>query len=662
MSQTPYLKPQASEAGQTVHQETASTLGRRLKAYKAWRDQLSEAIRAYQTWVEDQGLTDGQEDLRVYELIEEIQSDKLTLGLAAEFSRGKTELLNAIFFADFKQRLLPSGAGRTTMCPTELRYDEKLEACVRLLPIETRKTAITIAEYKKTPVYWSTIHIHKPDSAEDVRIAFLEVTRIKKVHIRDAEELGLYDPNRTRRSTDPVPVNDMVDIPIWRHAIINFPHPLLKQGLVILDTPGLNAVGVEPELTMNMLPAAQAVMFVLGADTGVSRSDLDVWTNYVQGAKRSGNMVILNKIDMLWDDLHDDETVQNNIKRQVADVAQTLSVDRRLVFPVSAQKGLLGKIKGDTALIAKSGLESIESHLAQEMIPMRHEIIRDRVVREISGRVQASYDLLRAKVSANRIQHEALKKIGDKNLDAIQRLVADVRAEKQRYDKELEGFQLTRALLTEQANALLGFISLKSVDSLIESSRHEMQDSWTTYGLKAGMETCFKGAAERMENVTRYAEEIQKAVKRIYERLHSEYGLDRINPPPLSVAAHFVEFRRLQEKAEAFIASPAMVATEQHFVIKKFFITLVSQARLIFTGCNDTAKGWFKIAVSPVFQQIQQHKLAIERKLQLLKEIHTDMDSLGEKLAKLDEEWRDLEAQCRTAQQLLVRVQQPLVE
>ena len=51
----------------------------------------------------------------------------------------------------------------------------------------------------------------------------------------------------------------MVEIPMWRHALISFPHPLLKEGLTIVDTPGLNALGNEPELTINMLPNAQAV-------------------------------------------------------------------------------------------------------------------------------------------------------------------------------------------------------------------------------------------------------------------------------------------------------------------------------------------------------------------------------------------------------------------
>src|SRR5687767_3027956 len=79
-------------------------LSRRLMQLKRWREELATAIAAYQDWVEQQHLTDGEEDLRVYELIEALRSDKLTIALAAEFSRGKTELLNAIFFSDFKQR------------------------------------------------------------------------------------------------------------------------------------------------------------------------------------------------------------------------------------------------------------------------------------------------------------------------------------------------------------------------------------------------------------------------------------------------------------------------------------------------------------------------------------------------------------------------------
>ncbi|WP_419588817.1 hypothetical protein, partial [Thiolapillus sp.] len=40
----------------------------------------------------------------------------------------------------------------------------------------------------------------------------------------------------------------------WRLAHLNYRHPLLAQGLRILDTPGLNAISSEPELTYEILP------------------------------------------------------------------------------------------------------------------------------------------------------------------------------------------------------------------------------------------------------------------------------------------------------------------------------------------------------------------------------------------------------------------------
>lgn len=639
--------------------QTGIAFSQRLQAYKSWRDGLSDAIRAYQTWIESQGYTDGSEDLRTYELIEEIQSDKLTVALAGEFSRGKTELLNAIFFAEFKQRLLSSGAGRTTMCPTELRYDEKDEASIRLLPIETRHTSLSIAEYKRTPIHWTTLHILKPDSADEVRAAFLETTRTKKVHVREAQELGLYDPERSRRQGEAVPADGIVEIPVWRHATINFPHPLLKQGLVILDTPGLNAVGTEPELTLSMLPGAQVILFVLGADTGVTKSDFVMWTQHVRKTRRGGVLVALNKIDVMWDELQSEAAVSANIAQQAESVAQTLQVDKKWVLPVSAQKGLVGRIQSDAALLEKSGLLMLEKRLAQDLIPARHALIRDRVVHEMSARVENSHNLIKSKLAANQEQLDQLKQFGNRNLDAIHKLVSHVRAEKKKYDKELEGFQVTRSALTSQANTLLGHISMKSIDALIETARHDMQDSWTTHGLQSGMTTFFNGAAIRMQQVNQCADDIRQAVERIYERLHTEYGMNVIKPPALSLIASHLEFKRLEEKAEIFRASPATLMTEQRFVIKKFFITLASQARQTFHECNESAKNWFKVAVSPVFVQIQQHRAAIERKLKMLKKIQQDMDSLNEHITALDRERQNLDAQLHTAQHLLERIQQP---
>ena len=192
-----------------------------------------------------------------------------------------------------------------------------------------------------------------------------------------ARKYGLGDDDDDVLAPSSVDAN-LVDIPCWRHAIINFPHPLLQQGLVILDTPGLNAIGTEPELTLNLLPNAHAILFMLAADTGVTKTDIEVWKNHLVGdtaATREGRLVILNKIDGLWDELKTSEEIESEIARQVRSSAQLLMIPPAQVFPVSAQKALLAKVQGDDELLAKSRLPHLELALSQELIPAKRHIV-----------------------------------------------------------------------------------------------------------------------------------------------------------------------------------------------------------------------------------------------------------------------------------------------
>lgn len=289
-------------------------------------------------------------------------------------------------------------------------------------------------------------------------------------------------------------------------------------------------------------------------------------------------------------------------------------------------------------------------------------LIRNRIVHEISGRVESSRALIESKLNGVNKQLAELKTLSGKNREVIQKMILRMRSEKQKYDKELEGFQLTRAALAKQAQILLGHLSMTSLDDLIKQTRISMNESWTTRGLKNGMSTLFAGTRERMEKVNYESDEIRKVVEAIYLRLHTEYGLAKIVPPRLSLLPFVMEFKKLEERADVFRNSPVTVMTEQHFVIKKFFITLVSQVRQLFTECNTASKNWFQAAVTPVFAQVQQHKATIDRSFEALKKIHENMDTLGERIADLEETRKDLINQMKASDTLLERIHRPFAE
>lgn len=641
------IQPDIVANNQNGKQKIPGKLSAELEKFRSWREGFRKAITDYQNWVEKNEAVDGERDLRVYQLIESLASDELRIAFVGEFSRGKTELLNSIFFSDHGQRLLPSSAGRTTMCPTELRYNEKEGPCIKLLPIETRKTDISISEYKKSPIHWSTIHLLKRDSENEIDTTLNEITKTKRVHVREAEELGLYDSKNPDNNGLEVE-NGMVDVPIWRYAVVNYPHPFLEQGVVILDTPGLNALGAEPELTLSTLPDAHAVVFLLAADAGVTASDMAIWKNHVVSAKkdrRNERIVVLNKIDALWDSLREDAEIGSTVKKQVIDTAHMLQLQRDMVLPVSAKMALTGKIKHDADLIRKSGITDLEQHIARQIIPAKYELIKRKITYEISNRVESSQGLLKSKLMELDQQLARLREVGGKNQAEIQKLIQTMRDEKERYDREVEGFEKTRAMLADRARQLFENLDMGSLDKRIKSTRRSMHQSWTTGGLKAEIKSFFAAVTEPMEKLKVQSDAIKADIDRICDRLHAEYGMEKVVPQRLALLPYVMEIKRLEQKAEAFRTSTELVVTEQGSVISKFFITLVSEVRNIYKECNSYSQGWFHNIANQVHSQIKLHKKSIDIGFETIKKCHADMDMIAEQITKQMEEREAVKSQ-----------------
>jgi len=627
-----------------------------MQAYGNWRKELVKAVTKYQRWLEANKMSTPETELRIFEMIETLKSDRLTIAFVAEFARGKSELINAIFFSEYDRRLLPSEAGRTTMCPTELFYDsEANQSYIRLLPIETRLDDMSIQEHKNEPINWTTIQLDT-NSAETMAEAFKEVVKTKRVPAPVAAKLGLASPDSANAA-------EMIEIPMWRHALISFPHPLLKEGLTILDTPGLNALGNEPELTINMLPAAQAVIFVLAADTGVTKSDLEMWNSFVKPLgtdNKHSRIVVLNKVDTLWDELKSEDAVRSSVHNQCKSVAKMLELKADSIFPVSAQKGLLAKIRTDQELIEKSNILALESILAQDILPQKQAIVRENIGGEIGNMARSSRDLIASRLIDATKQLKELKNLSGKNEDVISHLMKKTREEQATYHKSVESFQANKKVYTDKHTALLDILSLTKLDNLMAKTRKNMSGTWTTHGLKAGMKEFFDIVTNTIDNASELTDQTNTLLQTIYREFHKEHGLTEAKPKFFSIAKYKRDFERLYHEAEAYRKSPVTTMTEQSFVIKKFFISMVSHARNTFFQAHQEAEAWGKAAMAPLVSRIKEHKHQMEKRLESLRKINESRDTLQNRVSELDKMARKLKAQLDDINQLMVTLNEPL--
>lgn len=617
--------------------KNAHMLAEHFSAYTQWRGAVASGIGELRKWLQENEIGDAQSDLRLQYLLDRLREDKLIVAFVAEFSRGKSELINAVFFAGYGNRILPSSAGRTTMCPTELQWKEGDKPEIRLLPIESRKTNASITELKRYPEEWQ-VRTLDTTSAESLQAALAQVGETRMASTAEAEELGFPIDESGDHGIRPDAAGK-VEIPLWRHAVIQFPHPLLEQGLVILDTPGLNAIGAEPELTLNLLPNAHAVLFILAADTGVTQSDLAVWREHVNAGRRQrGRIVALNKIDGLWDGLRSEADIEREIAGQVASVAATLEIEPDQVYPVSAQKGLVAKVNDDAELLERSRLLQLERALSTELLPTKRDIVRDNTYGDVTDIVGRSRELLNARLSGLQEQLQELTDLRGKNQNVIEYMMRKVRSEKNEFEQGLQKYYAVRSVFSSLSNNLFGHLGLDALRDETRRTREAMLDAAFSRGLREAMKGFFLHLRGNLKKSTDEIGEISKMLDAMYKRFTVEHGLKLAAPTAFSTLRYEKEIERLEAAFNSqFNTVLTIVTTEKHTLTQKFFETVAVEARRTFEVANRDAEQWLRAVMAPLETQVREYQLQLKRRLESVKRIHQATDTLEDRVRELQQ-------------------------
>ena len=615
-------------------------LATRFEAYGDWRNRLAHGVGAMHAWLRDRDLADAQVDLRIRQLLERLREDKLVVAFVAEFSGGKSELINAIFFADIGARLPPAAAGRATMCPTEFLFDPAQSPSIRLLPIETRLQDTTVRELRTHADDWVAFPLDLADAGQ-LSADLARIAQAKEVPIALARALGL-DDDASGTAHEIGGGDARVSVPCWRHAILNFPHPLLRQGLVIIDTPGLNAIGAEPELTPSVLSSAHVVLFVLAADAGVTRSDLEIWKRDLAGdaaAPKAARIVVLNKIDSLWDDLKSEAAVAADIDRQVQASAAVLELSPAQVFPVSAHMALLAKVNGDDALLERSRLPALEDALSRTLISAKRDIVGAATQAEVRGLASGIRARLEAQQASIAEQLAELRELRGRNQDVVQHMLDRGTTERELHERGMQRFNALRTVFTQQTNALFDIIGLEALRTNAGRTRRGIERSPFTKGVRAAMADFFTSIRRDFGAAADRSAEIHEMMQAMYARFAAELGTEAFAPPSFSMLKYQKEIDRLERAYnQHFNTLWNMLSKAKFTLTRRFFETVASRVKHVYEIANRDIEGWLRSVMSPLETHVREHHVQLQRRLDSVERIHAASAELEARIRELDQQ------------------------
>jgi predicted transcriptional regulator len=96
--------------------------------------------------------------------------------------------------------------------------------------------------------------------------------------------------------------------------------------------------------------------------------------------------------------------------------------------------------------------------------------------------------------------------------------------------------------------------------------------------------------------------------------------------------------------------------TEKHFLVSRFYNSLVAKARQIFEMTRLDAQNWLRWALNPLDMQIKGHEQVLTKRIENFKTIRDNINSVEDRMKHLEKQQAVLQQQS----QVLARIRRSL--
>lgn len=219
-------------------------------------------------------------------VIDSIYKDKFILSVLAEWNYGKSTFINSLLGED----LLIAKNRETTAAICEIAYGEE----------------------KKIKIYFND----KKKSQE-----FTNITKEK-----------LQEILKKYATTDGEKVEQLI-----YKLEINYPVELCRNGVIIVDTPGINSLNdSRDKITYDFIPRSDAVIMLIDCEKAGSKGDY-LFIEKIKNNKKNNLFFIINKVDQL----NDEEIIE--AEESLKKALSKIEINDPYIFSISAYYALIGK-------------------------------------------------------------------------------------------------------------------------------------------------------------------------------------------------------------------------------------------------------------------------------------------------------------------------------
>ncbi|MEH2192649.1 MAG: dynamin family protein [Nostoc sp.] len=287
------------------------------EAFQEKQNVLADLIKRHLNLIRSLNMTQSEKSLQQLETL--VQSESFKVLVLGEFKRGKSTFINALL----GEEVLPAYARPCTAIINEVKWGN------------TRRALL-----------------HPTKSEEN------SITEPQEIPVNQIEEYVIIKDDVSEINSNP-----------YEKVELFWPLELCRNGVEIIDSPGLNEHDTRQKVTMEYLSSVDAILFVLSCEALASKSEMDVIDNTLIPTGHEDIFFICNRFNMIRA-REKDSIKQHGINK----LAPKTKRGAERVFFISALDGLEGRLEDDYERVENSGLLLVEKELEKFLATERGNI------------------------------------------------------------------------------------------------------------------------------------------------------------------------------------------------------------------------------------------------------------------------------------------------
>lgn len=298
-----------------------------LEKYQEYQKELAQVLEGASEVTSRLNMSKEKE---LAQLSKKVQSDTFKIMVTGTFKNGKSTFINALI----GEEILPAYARPCTAVINEVKYGTE------------KRAVLYFREKLPDPL---------PNELADKAVRHMEQYKGRKIppleipydEIKDYVVIPMGADEKQMKLQSP-----------YEKVELFYPLEILKNGVEVIDSPGLNEDETRTRVTMEYLQKVDAILYVLNANAICAGDEMKFVKNDLYDKKIEDVFFVVNKFDQI-------------AQREQLEIRQYAEIKLKEIYPqpelfcLSAINALDGRLDKDDSLLEKSGIIPLEKRLTE---------------------------------------------------------------------------------------------------------------------------------------------------------------------------------------------------------------------------------------------------------------------------------------------------------